>query len=152
MSDHNHRTSHGWLCIWLQTLLFFVDCLIRCKMVSGENGNQSAVFLPCLPEVLNPRSWYSDRERAIGCKPKQNIATWFLTCNLYYHNWSLFRITRGFCVLVDNGIIWVSNKDKRIDELKSHRKENTAKIFFGWIRFTFWLIQSSGIHTIYKKS
>ena len=25
-------------------------------------------------------------------------------------------------------IIWVSNKDKRIDELKSHRKENTAKI------------------------
>ena len=25
-------------------------------------------------------------KRAIDCKPKQNITTWFLTCNLYYHN------------------------------------------------------------------
>ena len=43
-------------------------------------------------------------------------------------------------------IIWVSNKDKRIDELKSRREENTAKI-----------IQSSGIITktaqrLYEKS
>ena len=51
-------------------------------------------------------------------------------------------------------IIWVSNKDKGIDELKSHRRENTAKIFFGWI-FTLRLIQSSRINTaqrLYKKS
>ena len=35
-------------------------------------------------------------------------------------------------------IIWVSNKDKRIDELKSHgRKENTAKIFFAWMYVYF---------------
>ena len=38
----------------------------------------------------------------------------------------------------------MSNKDKIIDELKSHGKENTAKIFFGWI-LTKRLIQSSGI-------
>jgi len=49
----------------------------------------------------------------------------------------------------------MSNKAKRIDELKSHRKENTAKIFFGLI-FTFKIkIQSNGIKTaqrLYKKN
>jgi len=48
----------------------------------------------------------------------------------------------------------VSNKDKRIDELKSHRKENTAKIFFGGI-FNLRLIQSREIKTaqrLYKNS
>ena len=69
--------------------------------------------------------------RAIDCKPKQNITTWFLTCNLYYHNQALFKI-RKLC-LGRQFMIWVSNKDKRIDEFESHRKENTAKIFFGWM-------------------
>jgi len=50
----------------------------------------------------------------------------------------------------------VSNKDKRIDELKSHREENTVKILFGCI-FNLRLIQSSGIiiktaQGLYKKS
>ena len=27
-----------------------------------------------------------DVMHTIDCKPKQNITTWFLTCNLYYHN------------------------------------------------------------------
>ena len=53
-----------------------------------------------------------------------------------------FRIRNVLC-LGKQFMIWVSNKDKRIDELdiKSHRKKkNTAKIFFG-LR----LVQSSGI-------
>ena len=85
-------------------------------------------------------------KRAIDCKPKQIITTWFLTCNFNISLKALFRIERFLC-LGWQFIIWVSNRDKRIDELKSHRKENTAKIFFGWIRFTFRLIQSSGIKT-----
>ena len=32
------------------------------------------------------RSCWCCSKRAIDCKPKQNITTWFLTCNLYYHN------------------------------------------------------------------
>ena len=32
------------------------------------------------------RSCWCYSKRAIDCKPKQNITTWFLTCNLYYHN------------------------------------------------------------------
>ena len=32
------------------------------------------------------RSCWCYSKRAIDCKPKQNIATWFLTCPLYYHN------------------------------------------------------------------
>ena len=34
------------------------------------------------------RSCWCYSKRAINCKPKQNfiIATWFFTCNLYYHN------------------------------------------------------------------
>ena len=41
-----------------------------------------------------------------------------------------FRIKKGFCVLVGQFIIWVSNKDKKIDELdikipgeKKYRKD-----------------------------
>ena len=32
------------------------------------------------------RSFRCYSKCAIDCKPKQNITTWFLTCNLYYHN------------------------------------------------------------------
>ena len=65
-----------------------------------------------------------------------------------------FRIKKRFLCLGRQFIIWASNKDIRIDELKSHRKENTSKIFFSWI-FTLRLIQSSVIKTaqrLYKKS
>ena len=44
---------------------------------------------------------------------------------------ALFKNKEKFLCLARQFIIWVSNKDKRIDELKSQRKENTAKIFFG---------------------
>ena len=67
---------------------------------------------------------------------------------------ALFKNKEKFLCLARQFIIWVSNKDKGIDELKSLRKENTEKIFFGSI-FTLRLIQASGIKTtqrLYKKS
>ena len=44
---------------------------------------------------------------------------------------ALFKNKVKFLCLARQFIICVSNKDKRIDELKSHRKENTTKTFFG---------------------
>ena len=48
------------------------------------------------------RSCWCYSKRAIDCKPKQNITTRFLICHLYYFNYALFRIKKGYCVLVDN--------------------------------------------------
>ena len=46
---------------------------------------------------------------------------------------ALFKNEEKFVCLARQFFIWVSNKDKTIDEIKSHRKENTAKVFFVWI-------------------
>ena len=42
---------------------------------------------------------------------------------------ALFKNKEKLLCLARQFTIRVSNKDKRIDELKSHRRENTAKIF-----------------------
>ena len=62
--------------------------------------------------------------------------TWFLACNLYYHNSALssFQNKERFLCLGRQFINWMSNKDKRIDEIdiESHRKKKQQR--FSWAK------------------
>ena len=61
---------------WI-TFLFFSDWDLK---VSGK------FYFKLQPMCVEEGRVCIDVMHTIDCKPKQNITTWFLTCNLYYHN------------------------------------------------------------------